>query len=76
MNNVLREVTCGARPHKLLSLLLLLLLLVMRAGAEAWVLSGNPEVSRHLGMRASSKKAVRLGGQKTMWLQYNIRSRD
>jgi len=45
------------------------------AGAEAWVLSGNPEMSRHLGMRASSKKAVRLGGQKTMWLQYGIRGR-
>lgn len=45
-----------------------------RAGADAWVLSGNPEASRHLGMRASTKRAVRLGGQKAMWLQYSIRS--
>jgi hypothetical protein len=27
-------------------------------------------------MRAETKKSVRLGGQKTMWLQYDIRSRD
>lgn len=39
-------------------------------------MSGNPEVSRHLGMRASSKKAVRLGGHKALWLQYSIRGKD
>ena len=42
------------------------------AGSEAWVLSGNRELTRHLGLRASARIPVQNGGIDCRWLQYEI----
>ncbi|MCB9871910.1 MAG: RNA methyltransferase [Planctomycetes bacterium] len=42
-------------------------------GATAHVLCGDPELTRHLGLRASDKLAVRNGGIECRWLRYEIR---
>ena len=43
-------------------------------GAKAFVLSGNPELTRHLGMRASRKWPFRNGPIDCRLLQYEVRS--
>jgi len=58
------------------SSLTLLWLLICVSGAEAWVLSGNPEVTSYLGMRSCRKRSVMIGGQKTAWLKYEVRSQQ
>ena len=42
------------------------------AGATAWVLCGNPELTRHLGLRASAKHPVRNGPIECRWLRYEV----
>ncbi|MBX3464379.1 MAG: RNA methyltransferase [Planctomycetes bacterium] len=42
------------------------------AGASAYVLCGNPELTRHLGLRASQKFPVRNGPIECRWLRYEI----
>jgi 23S rRNA G2445 N2-methylase RlmL len=42
------------------------------AGATAWVLCGNPELTRHLGLRASHKHPVRNGPIECRWLRYDV----
>lgn len=44
-------------------------------GATAWILSGNKEVTRHLGMRTSRRIPVMNGPIECRWLQYEIRER-
>jgi len=41
-------------------------------GAIAWVLSGNPELTRYLGLRADRKIAVHQGPIECRWLRYAI----
>jgi putative N6-adenine-specific DNA methylase len=41
-------------------------------GAQAFVLCGNPELTRHLGLRSSSKHPVRNGPIECRWLRYEI----
>lgn len=43
------------------------------SGAEAWILSGNPEVTRHLRMRTSARVPVMNGPIECRWLRYAIR---
>lgn len=43
------------------------------AGAVAWVLSGNPELTRLLRLRTSRKMPVRNGPIDCRWLRYEIR---
>ncbi len=45
------------------------------AGASAWVLSGAPELTRHLGLRASERHPLTLGPFDVRWLRYAIRER-
>jgi 23S rRNA G2445 N2-methylase RlmL len=42
------------------------------AGATAWVLCGNPELTRYLGLRAASKTPVNNGPIECRWLKYAI----
>jgi 23S rRNA G2445 N2-methylase RlmL len=44
------------------------------AGASAYVLCGNPELTRFLGLRASTKHPVRNGPIECRWLHYRIDS--
>ncbi|MBK8095804.1 MAG: hypothetical protein IPK26_01775 [Planctomycetes bacterium] len=44
-------------------------------GATAWVLSGNPELTRHLGLRASRRLPVHNGPIECRWLRYEIDDR-
>jgi len=46
------------------------------AGAEAWVLSGNREVTRLLRLRASARVPVMNGPIECRWLRYELRPRD
>ncbi|MEY4673826.1 MAG: putative rRNA (2-N-methyl-G2445)-methyltransferase [Planctomycetota bacterium] len=41
-------------------------------GAVAWVLSGNPETTRHLGLRTSRKLVVHNGPIECRWLRYEM----
>lgn len=41
-------------------------------GASAYVLCGNPELTRHLGLRASDRHPVRNGPIECRWLHYRI----
>lgn len=41
-------------------------------GARAYVLSGEPSLSRHLGLRAASKHPLRIGTIDCRWLRYDI----
>ena len=41
-------------------------------GASAYVLCGNPELTRHLGLRASNKHPVRNGPIECRWLRYRV----
>lgn len=43
------------------------------AGATAWVLSGDPTLTRHLGLRASRRVPVRVGPVDARWLRYELR---
>lgn len=45
------------------------------SGAHAFVLCGNPELTRHLGLRASQKHPVRNGPIECRWLHYEIDAR-
>ena len=45
------------------------------AGATAWVLSGNRELTRHLGLRTSARVPVMNGPIECRWLKYEIRDR-
>jgi 23S rRNA G2445 N2-methylase RlmL len=45
------------------------------AGAVAYVLCGNPELTRHLGLRASGRHPVRNGPIECRWLRYEIGAR-
>lgn len=45
-------------------------------GATAWLLSGNKEVTRHLGMRTSLRVPVMNGPIECRWLKYEIHARD
>ncbi|MBL8753555.1 MAG: hypothetical protein JNK15_09660 [Planctomycetes bacterium] len=42
------------------------------AGAQAFVLCGNPELTQHLGLRAAQKHPVRNGPIDCRWLHYEI----
>ena len=42
------------------------------AGSQAWILSGNRDLTRHLGMRASARIPVQNGGIDCRWLHYEI----
>lgn len=42
------------------------------AGTEAWVLSGNKEATKHLGLRRSQSVVLQTGQQNLRWLQYKI----
>ena len=44
-------------------------------GATAWVLCGNPELTRHLGLRAAQKHPVRNGPIECRWLRYDVDGR-
>lgn len=44
-------------------------------GASAYVLCGNPELTRFLGLRASQKHPVRNGPIECRWLRYEIDAR-
>ena len=44
-------------------------------GASAWILSGNPELTRHLGLRANRKWPVRNGPIECRWIRYDIATR-
>lgn len=44
-------------------------------GASAYVLCGNPELTRHLGLRAAQKFPVRNGPLDCRWLRYEIEER-
>ncbi len=44
-------------------------------GASAYVLCGNPDLTRHLGLRASGKIPVRNGPIECRWLRYEIDAR-
>lgn len=44
-------------------------------GATAYVLSGNPELTRHLGLRADRKSPVRNGPIDCRWIRYEIGAR-
>ncbi len=41
-------------------------------GAVAWVLCGNPELTRHLGLRTNQKHPVHNGPIECRWLRYEI----
>ena len=41
-------------------------------GATAWVLSGNAELARHLGLRATIKMPVKNGAIDCRWLCYEL----
>jgi putative N6-adenine-specific DNA methylase len=41
-------------------------------GTEAWLLSGNPAATKHLGLRRSQSLPVKTGDQDLRWLQYLI----
>jgi putative N6-adenine-specific DNA methylase len=43
-------------------------------GGEAWVLSGNRELPRRLGLRASRRIPVRNGPLDCRWLRYEVRA--
>lgn len=45
------------------------------AGASAFVLCGNPELTQHLGLRASQKHPVRNGPIECRWLRYDVDGR-
>jgi putative N6-adenine-specific DNA methylase len=42
-------------------------------GATAWILSGNPELTRHLGMKTSRRVALPVGPIECRFLRYEIR---
>lgn len=42
-------------------------------GGKAFVLSGNPELSRHLGLKSSRRHPVRNGPIDCRWLEYDLR---
>src|SRR5262249_19727604 len=42
------------------------------AGAAAFVLSGNPELTRHLGLRATHKTVVMTGPIECRWIRYDV----
>jgi len=44
-------------------------------GATAYVLSGAPELTRHLGLRSSQRWPLRIGPLEARWLRYEIRER-
>lgn len=44
-------------------------------GATAWILSGNRELTRHLGMRTSRRVPVMNGPIECRWLRYEILAR-
>ncbi|MCC7398015.1 MAG: RNA methyltransferase [Planctomycetes bacterium] len=44
-------------------------------GAVAYVLCGNPELTRHLGLRAAQKHPVRNGPIECRWLRYEVDAR-
>ena len=43
------------------------------AGATAWILSGNPELTRHLGMKTSRRIALPVGPIECRFLRYDVR---
>lgn len=45
------------------------------AGASAYVMCGNPELTRFLGLRASNKFPVRNGPIECRWLRYQVDAR-
>jgi putative N6-adenine-specific DNA methylase len=43
------------------------------SGAHAYVLSGAPELTRHIGLRSSQRWPVRVGQLDARWLHYEMR---
>ena len=43
-----------------------------RSGTTAWVLSGNKEATKHLGLRRSQSMVLQTGQQDLRWIQYKI----
>ena len=43
-------------------------------GAAAYILSGDPGLTRHLGLRSSRRWPIRIGRFDARWLQYELRS--
>ena len=46
------------------------------AGTQAWVLSGNPAATKHLGLRKSQSLPIKTGQQDLRWIQYIIRGKS
>ena len=42
------------------------------AGTEAWVLSGNKDATKHLGLRRSQSMVLKTADQDLRWIQYMI----
>jgi 23S rRNA G2445 N2-methylase RlmL len=45
-------------------------------GSEAWILSGSPEATKHLGLRRSQSLPLQTGEHDLRWLQYTIRDKN
>ena len=41
-------------------------------GAVAWVLCGERELTRHLGLRSSARHPIRTGPVECRWLRYEV----
>jgi 23S rRNA G2445 N2-methylase RlmL len=46
------------------------------ADSQAWILSGSPTATKHLGLRRSQSLPLQTGDQDLRWLQYLIRPKD
>jgi 23S rRNA G2445 N2-methylase RlmL len=46
-----------------------------RGQTQAWVLSGNKEATKHLGLKRSQSLALKTGDQDLRWIQYIIEDR-
>ena len=45
-------------------------------GTQAWVLSGNPAATKHLGLRKSEMLPLKAGQVDLRWIQYAIRDKN
>jgi 23S rRNA G2445 N2-methylase RlmL len=46
------------------------------ADSQAWILSGSPTATKHLGLRRSQSLPLQTGDQDLRWLQYLIRPKN
>ena len=45
-------------------------------GTQAWVLSGNKDATKHLGLRRSESIVLQTGQQDLRWIRYDIRDKE